>query len=215
MLQLETIVCNLIEEQCYIIWDDSSKNDCWIIDCGAPKEEELQYIFDFIEKKSLKPVRHLLTHGHFDHLWGSEGLRKRYQILPTLLQEEESTYKNSNILMHALLRTKKDFILPEIGEFLTDGQKLQLGNLTFEVIATPGHTPGGCCYYCKEAKALFSGDTMFYGSYGRTDFPGGNILQLTESLKKLLKLPDDTVVYPGHGPSTTIIGERSHYNFAD
>lgn len=208
MLKIVALPCNFIEENCYIIWDEGHSASCWVVDCGALGAEDVDMVVRFITSRGLNPVRHLLTHGHFDHIFGAQALFERYNLSPTLLKEERETYEQAPEQMRLLIPSGIDFGVPPVGELLCDKQTLTLGNLTFEVIATPGHTPGGCCYYCKEADTLISGDTLFRHSYGRTDLPGGNGMQLFNSLKKLLALPEQTKVYPGHGPTTTISEEQ-------
>lgn len=208
MLQIKIFQCNFIEENCYVLWDTEAKNTCWVVDCGAFYPEEVQTIVDFIEKEGMKPTRHLLTHGHFDHIFGAKAIWERYGVAPTLLQEELETYEKAPEQMRMLIREGFDFEVPSAGELLRDGDELILGRHKFCVLATPGHTPGGACYYCAEEGILLSGDTLFKHSYGRTDLPGGNAQQLFASLERLLQLPDDTRVLPGHGAITRIGEER-------
>lgn len=208
MVQIRVFRCNFIEENCYILWDDTAKEACWVVDCGAFYPQEVQFIADFMEKEGLRPVRHLLTHGHFDHIFGAKAIWDRYGVAPTLLREELETYEKAPEQMRLLIREGFDFEVPVAGELLQDGDELKLGQYLFRVIATPGHTPGGACYYCAEEGILLSGDTLFRHSYGRTDLPGGNFRQLSDSLERLMRLPEDTRVLPGHGPETRI-GEES------
>lgn len=208
MIQTRIFRCNFIEENCYVLWDTEAKNTCWVVDCGAFYPEEVQTIVDFIEKEGMKPTRHLLTHGHFDHIFGAKALWEHFGVAPTLLQEEVETYKRAPEIMRMLVPELPEFEIPPVGELLKDGDRLQLGRYTFSAIATPGHTPGGVCYYCAEEGMLLSGDTLFKHSYGRTDLPGGNAQQLFASLERLLQLPDDTRVLPGHGAITRIGEER-------
>ena len=204
MLQVRTFIFNFIEENCYVLWDDVQKDVCWVVDCGAQSAEEFNSLAEFLSSEGLVPTRHLLTHAHFDHVWGAKSLEERYGVCPTLLREELPVYEEMNLQVQTFLHRTFDIPLPPVGDFLSDGQKLQLGRYTFEVIATPGHTPGGCCYYCAEAGILLSGDTLFQGAYGRTDFPRGSMTVLRLSLLHLLQLPSATQVFPGHGPITTI-----------
>lgn len=208
MIQTRIFRCNFIEENCYVLWDTEAKNACWVVDCGAFYPEEVQTIVDFIEKEGMKPTRHLLTHGHFDHIFGAKAFWEHFGVAPTLLQEEVETYKRAPEIMRMLVPELPEFEIPPVGELLKDGDRLQLGRYTFSAIATPGHTPGGVCYYCAEEGMLLSGDTLFKHSYGRTDLPGGNAQQLFASLERLLQLPDDTRVLPGHGAITRIGEER-------
>ena len=139
-------------------------------------------IFKLLSEKGFTVEAILLTHGHFDHIGGAAELKKA-----------------SGTKVYA-------------DEWLTDGQTVETAGISFQVIATPGHTVGGCCYYCKEGGFLFSGDTLFEESVGRTDFPTGSMSSLVRSVKeKLFVLPEDTKVYPGHGGITTI-GREKQYN---
>ena len=209
MIQTRTFTFNFLEENCYVVWDDARKGACWVIDCGAQDAEEFKTLSQFLTSEGLTPVRHLLTHAHFDHVWGSMLLDSHYGLHPTLLREEFPVYDEMDKQILSLLRSDLKIPLPPVGEFLSDGQKLQLGGYTFEVIATPGHTPGGCCYYCAEAGLILTGDTLFQGAHGRTDFPRGCYEDLCQSLLHLQELPAATRVLPGHGPATTI-GKEAH-----
>lgn len=224
MLNLRIFKCNPLEENCYIIWPKKGSNSCIIIDFGAWRDEESEKIFQFLESEGLIPTHHLITHGHFDHIWGAFSLYERYGLRPEMLSAEQKTYENASKLLESLIPGAPKLVLPPHGELFDDGQVLNLGGskdklggseenlgigeFTCQVIGTPGHTPGGCCFYFKEAKLLVSGDTLFRHSYGRTDFPGGSSLHLYESLKRLMELPEDTRVLPGHGEETTIGEER-------
>lgn len=213
MLNIRIFKCNPLEENCYLIWGKNGSNECWIVDCGALEASEVAKICGFMDAEGLKPTRHLLTHGHFDHIFGAQALFERYGLRPCMLKEEISNYEKANDLMHALIPQWPAIQLPIAGELLKDGQELWLGEsenggIRFQVIATPGHTPGGCCYYCAEERVLLSGDTLFRQSYGRTDFPGGSTRQLMESLNQLMELPEEVRVLPGHGEATTIGEEK-------
>ena len=204
---IKRFVTNPIGENCYVVWDDTL--EAAIIDCGAWGEAREQKIAQFVEENGIQLRYALQTHMHFDHVLGIPFLRDKYGLQP---------------LCHALERPVYDFVptmarewfgmqvrepLVPIGDTLIDGQELTFGHTTVRVLFTPGHTPGGLCFYFPEAKALFSGDTLFQSSIGRSDLPGGNAEQLIQSIRtKILSLPDDVTVYPGHGPSTTVGDER-------
>ena len=209
MIQTRTFTFNFLEENCYVVWDDALRGACWVIDCGAQSAEEFETLSLFLISEGLTPVRHLLTHAHFDHVWGSMLLDRHYGLRPTLLREEFPVYDGMKEQVRSLLHIDIEIPLPPVEEFLSAGQLLQLGGYTFEVIATPGHTPGGCCYYCAETGLVLTGDTLFQGAYGRTDFPGGSYEDLRQSLLRLQELPAATRVLPGHGPATTI-GAEAH-----
>ena len=151
----------------------------------------------------------LLTHGHFDHIGGAAELKKASGAKVYALTEEKKICRTPELNLSAQM---PPVVTIEADEWLTDGQTVETAGISFQVIATPGHTVGGCCYYCKEGGFLFSGDTLFEESVGRTDFPTGSMSSLVRSVKeKLFVLPEDTNVYPGHGDITTI-GREKQYN---
>lgn len=206
-MQIKSFEFNLFGENTYLIWDDSSKQAA-AIDPGMMNYEEDDEISKFIEQKGLVLKYILLTHAHIDHTFGIEFLKNRYHagILGSkadypLAQQRAQQAK----MFHLRVETGSlDF-----DEFIRDGRKLFLGNEEIQVIATPGHSPGGVCFYIPEDKILISGDTLFRRSIGRTDLPGGDHATLIASVNKILNdLPADTIVYPGHGPATTIGEER-------
>lgn len=211
MLNIHTFKCNPLEENCYVIWPKNGSKRCFIVDCGAMEASNMAEICRFIESEGLIPVRHLLTHGHFDHIWGAFSVYEQYNLQPDMLSEELETYENASNFMRSLIPGMPEVRIPPHGELMADGQVISNGyakDLRCRVIATPGHTPGGCCYYFEEEKVLISGDTLFKHSYGRTDFPGGSSTQLLNSLRQLMELPDDVMVIPGHGETTTIGAEK-------
>ena len=201
-----TIQVGLYEVNCSILGEGGK---AWIVDPG----HEADRIASLLEKKGLEPAAILLTHAHFDHIGAVPGLLERFPSLPVYIGE-----KDMAVISHPMNQLPPDYppvkkpeSLRAIGQeslaALEDlGPLEQLEKL--EVIETPGHTPGGVCYYFPEEKLLLSGDTLFAGSVGRTDLPGGDMATLVESLKKLTALPDDTLVVPGHGPHTTIGAEK-------
>lgn len=206
-LNIRRFVTNPIGENCYVVWDDTL--EAAIIDCGAWGEDREQRIAHFIEEKGLRPRLALQTHMHFDHAMGLHFLNDTYGLQPQCHALEQSVYDYMPPMVLEWFGFQMRMPLVPLGETLTDGQEIQFGNTRLQVLFTPGHTPGGLCFYFPEAKALFSGDTLFQGSIGRSDLPGGDAEQLIQSIRtKLLSLPDDVTVYPGHGPSTTIGDER-------
>lgn len=208
MVRYSVIRCNFVEENCYILWEDGLRESCWLVDCGAWGPSDQQKIADYLLKEGLKVTRHLLTHGHFDHVMGCQWVYDRYGVGPTLLKEELDTYNNSCTHMRACFGVDLGFSVPPVVHTLCEGEEIMLGSARFQVLSTPGHTPGGCCYYCATEDLLLSGDTLFRRGVGRTDLPGGNGTQLYASLNKLLGLPESTIVLPGHGPATSIGEEK-------
>lgn len=162
---------------------------------------------DFVAQEHCRPIGLLNTHGHLDHIFGVNRGRSAWGVSLYLHADDVG------LLLHAsaqaqLFGLEMDEVLPP-EEVLHDGQVLSLNGYSIEVLHTPGHSPGGVCFYVREAGLLFSGDTLFQGSIGRTDLQGGDFGVLIQSIQQqLLVLPDDTVVLPGHGPQTTIGQER-------
>ena len=166
-------------------------------------------IFKLLSEKGFTVEAILLTHGHFDHIGGAAELKKASGTKVYALAEEKKVCRTPELNLSAQM---PPVVTIEADEWLTDGQTVETAGISFQVIATPGHTVGGCCYYCKEGGFLFSGDTLFEESVGRTDFPTGSMSSLVRSVKeKLFVLPEDTKVYQGHGDITTI-GREKQYN---
>ena len=206
MLNIHDFHCNPFGENCYLLWAGGGEGV--VIDPGFYDEEEFSAFKAYVgkEKISLKSI--WLTHGHFDHIYGVPFVIREYG-LPVLMSPEDKA-----ILPDALSMTERfGFRKPDlkfVTEDLLEGEKLTLGENAFQVICTPGHTPGGVCFYDEADKVLFSGDTLFAGSIGRTDHLGGDYdKEIVSVMDKLMGLPGDVDVLPGHGPKTTIAGERT------
>ncbi len=164
-----------------------------------------------LEKNGFQVKAILLTHGHFDHIWGVEEMKQATGALVYANEAEKEVLmdagKNVSAQMHRSCTLEADV-------YLQDGQEVELAGITFRMIATPGHTAGGCCYYVEEVGFLIAGDTLFQESVGRTDFPTGSMSTLVRSIReKLFVLPGETKVYPGHGDSTTIDYEQKYNPF--
>ena len=156
-----------------------------------------------------KPVGILLTHGHFDHIMAADEVRKKYNIPIYASEKEETTLLNPRVNLSAFGRGNCTL---DADVYLKDLEVVEMAGFSVQMIETPGHTVGSCCYYLKDEGVLFSGDTVFQGSVGRTDFPEGSTAAIVRSLHRLLDaLPDETEVYPGHDASTTI-GYEKRYN---
>ena len=193
-----TIQVGGFEVNCSIL---SENGKAWIVDPG----QEADRIIDLLAKKGLEPVAILLTHAHFDHIGGIPGLIEKFPGLPVYVHE-----KDAPMIGHPLNQLPPEY--PNTGSLkgLRSLRGLRrVEGLEVEIIETPGHTPGGVCYYFPKDKLLKSGDTLYAGSVGRTDLPGGDMATLMESLQKLTALPDDTLVIPGHGMHTRIALEKS------
>ncbi|WP_051904357.1 MBL fold metallo-hydrolase [Hippea jasoniae] len=202
-----TVVVGELEENCYIFVCDATKKAA-IIDPG----DEAEKIDDVITKNSIKPVVIVNTHGHFDHVGANAYFKEKYDIPLAIGKNDKELLLKSHVDAMVLFG-KNQPPSPAPDTLLKDGDIIEIGNEILEVIETPGHSPGSICLYNSKHNLLFSGDTLFYESVGRWDLPHSDRDALFESLQKLLKLPDNTVVYPGHGKSTTIAHERQFNPF--
>ncbi len=188
---------------CYFLYREGSDRVIFVdpADRGAD-------IYEALQKKGMQVEAILLTHGHFDHIWGAQKLRELSGAKIYALEEEKVVCQDAYVNISAQTG-RKATIDPDA--WLSDGQELMLADISVKVIATPGHTIGSCCYYVQEAGFLVAGDTLFGGSVGRTDFPTGSMGKLVRSIKeKLFVLPDETKVYPGHGEETDIATEKQY-----
>lgn len=208
MLQIETFVNRPIDENTYVVSDPATR-EAMIVDCGALFPDDQEAIADYIRREGLTVRLHVLTHGHFDHMFGAQWVADTYGVQPTLHSADTEFYTNAVAMVSAFFHRPISFPVPPIGETMAAGSRLQLGGSSWRVIHTPGHTPGGCCLYCVEQGILFSGDSIFRGSIGRTDMQGGDHRALVEALQNnVLTLPDGVKIYPGHGPATTVDYEK-------
>lgn len=202
MLNIKRFVCNMIQENCYVVSDETK--ECVIIDCGAFYEEERRAIVGYIRDSGLKPVHLLSTHGHIDHNFGINTIYEEFGLKPEVEASEQYLMDSLPEQARQIAGVTIDYKMPPVGKYLHDTDLIHFGSHTFTIISTPGHTKGGVVYYCKEENVAFTGDTLFRGSIGRTDLSGGNSFQIIQSLRMLAQLPDETVVLPGHGEKTTI-----------
>jgi len=206
MIKIEKFVVNPLGENSYLVYDETG--DCVFVDPGFYYDEEFAEIKEFIASNNLKPVGIVNTHCHFDHIMGVEWLRKEYGI-PFSAHEKDAFWIERAVEQGRMFGFEMNTVSP-INNFLTEQENYAFGNSVFEVIHVPGHSPGHVCLYNKESDTLLAGDVIFYGSIGRTDLPGGNYQDLISNIKsKLFVLPDNTVVYSGHGPETNLGFEKS------
>lgn len=211
MLKIKVIQVNPFGENCYIL--SNEQKEAAIIDCGAYEKVEYDAIKAYITEENLTPKYALLTHGHFDHIFGLAFLKREYGLLPYMHKADQNWYDHVNEVTISVFGQGLSEPLPEIGMYLQEGEIIKMGNDELKVIFTPGHTQGGVCFYNESQGLLFCGDTLFQNSIGRTDLEGGNQAQLIHSItSKLLILPDEVKVFPGHGGTTTIGSERK-YNY--
>ena len=209
-MKIKQIQNNPFQENTYIVWDEATL-EAAIIDCGALFPQEEERIEEFINDNELKVKYILNTHLHLDHCFGNAWAAERYEVLPMAHEDDE-------ILLARMGEQARMFGLPfevrteKLGRYLKDGDVLMLGNNEIKVIHTPGHSRGGLCFYISSTGWLISGDSLFEGSIGRTDLEGGSYATLIKSITEhLMILPEETVVYPGHGAYTTI-GEEKKCN---
>lgn len=202
---LKTVVVGPLEVNCYIIADEKSKDGA-VIDAGDNSDE----ILDVIKRNKLKLKYIINTHAHFDHI-GAIGKIKNATGAEFLIHEMEMHVLKTLPSQNLIFGIKVDSP-PSPDRFLKDNEKLMLGDLTLKILYTPGHSPGGICIYADNV--VFTGDTLFAGSIGRADLPGGDHNTLIASIKaKLLRLGDEVVVLPGHGQQSTIGDEREFNPF--
>lgn len=202
---IKCISVGIMATNCYIIYDDKLK-EALVVDPGY----ESNKIVKFIAENELKVKYVYLTHCHFDHILGATWIKDKLNVPITCLDKEEKNCKDENVTMGKKLLFKSVIINPD--KVFSEDDEIEIGSLRFKVIHTPGHTSGSSCLYGDGI--LISGDTLFKGTYGRCDFPTGNVYDIVNSIKtKLYKLPGDTLVYPGHGEATTIGSEMSNEEY--
>ena len=205
-IKIGRMMLGVCQTNCYFVYREGSSKVIFIDPADYGEQ-----IFKAMKDNGFEVAAILLTHGHFDHIWGCSRLRQLTSAPVYAYEGEEK------VLLSADLNVSADAgraCTVKANTLLKDGEEVTVEGMTFKVIATPGHTQGSCCYYFEEANMLISGDTLFEESVGRTDLPTGSMSTLVRSVKdKLFVLPDDTVVYPGHGDSTTIEHEKKYNPF--
>jgi hydroxyacylglutathione hydrolase len=205
MLQVQAFPNNPFQENTYIVYQEGG--DCAIIDPGMYTAAEQNAVVNFIKQHNLKPVMALATHCHIDHVLGNKFVFDQYGLIPQFHKGElpllnDAPTRGSQFGMRYELSPPPETFLPETGTINLAGSELQL-------IFAPGHSPAHLCFYAVRENFLIAGDVLFRGSIGRTDLPGGDFKTLINNIEtKLFILPDDCVVYPGHGPDTTIGYEK-------
>jgi hydroxyacylglutathione hydrolase len=200
-MEIYRMVFSPIEVNTYILADESG--DCAVIDCGCYGSSESSKLEKFLKDRHLNPVLLLNTHCHLDHIFGNRFMLDRYN-LRTLSGKEDEINRISAVAHAGLFGLEMDEP-PEPGGFIEDGSNISFGSTVLVALKVPGHSPGSIAFYSEKDKCVFTGDALFSGSIGRTDLTGGDYDTLIISIRtRLLVLPCDTVVYPGHGDSTTI-----------
>ena len=202
---VKKMIVGPVRTNCYIVYMEGSK-EAVLVDPG----EDAFQIENKLKELSLTPAAILLTHGHFDHIGAVRTLKAHFGM-PVYAYRDEKQILTSDMNLARMIGGER--VSVQADHYLTDGFLLQVAGMQFQLIHTPGHTVGSCCYLLREEKILFSGDTLFYHSHGRTDFPTGSQSAIIRSIiDKLLVLEEDTVVYPGHEGDTTIGSEKMIYD---
>lgn len=205
MISIKSFTFSPVRENTYVLYNEQGA--CLIIDPGFYFPEEREELKTFIDSKGLKPEKLINTHCHLDHVFGNKYLAEDYGLVLHIHPEEEGMLQmapSSGLMFNLPFDNYRGKFV-----FLREGDEVRLGDDVLEVIEAPGHSPGSICFYCRKQNFIISGDVLFNRSIGRTDLPRGDHDLLIKNIKeKLFALPDETVVYSGHGPTTTIGEEK-------
>lgn len=208
-MKIDCLMLGEYQTNCYVLRSSDGADDCLIVDPGLGSEE----LIAFLSERKITPVAVVLTHGHIDHIAGIAALRESYPAIEVLIHELDAEMltepaANLSSMMGRAFATEPAEVL------LKDGSVIDRAGVNLQVLHVSGHSPGGICLYSSEHAVVFTDDALFAESIGRTDFPGGSMPELLDSIRReLWPLPDETVVYPGHGPSSTIAREKAHNPF--
>lgn len=211
MADVVKLTFNDFQENTYIVYDMTG--ECVIFDPGCYRRHEEEELTGKIKELGLKPVRLINTHCHLDHVFGNKFVAEHYQLGLEIHEGELPVLQAvpQICMMYGLPPAAPS---PDPSRFITVGEVIEFGNTRLETLFTPGHSPASVSFFCRESGFVIAGDVLFYGSIGRTDLPGGDFDTLISSIKtQLLTLPDETMVYPGHGPHTTVAFERENNPF--
>ncbi len=213
MLHTRIFRFNPLETNCTVLWTDGNPS-CLIVDPGMSSPEGVQELVGFLKEKGLTPEAVLLTHGHFDHYWGVDHLLEQFPV-PVYLHPADKDIMSQVTHNFRGMENSFSFLKRRFETVdLQDNQEFTMVGTNWKVLHTPGHTPGSVCFYAASDSLLLSGDTLFAGSIGRTDLPGGDYDTLMHSIQtRILILPGDTDVIPGHGQPTTIAREGMYNPF--
>ena len=208
-MKVDRLVIGDFETNCYVLRNSEQAQTCLIIDAGLDAES----LMAFLDQHELTPDILIFTHGHVDHIAGIDTLREKFPAMTTYIHKLDSNLL-SDAVGNLSFMTGGSFTAEKADYLVEEGDEIDRAGIKLRVIHTPGHTPGGICLYAEQEGVIFVGDTLFAGSVGRTDFPGGDMDKLIDGIKrKLFILPEKTVVYPGHGPQTTIGREKADNPF--
>ncbi len=210
MITVKSFIFNSFQVNCYLLYDETKA--CVIVDPSCYEKSEAEYLAAFIEKENLNPVHIINTHAHIDHILGNPHIFRLYGLRPWYHSGSAPFILTAQEVAASFAYTLRD--MPEPAGHLTDGDRISFGNSHLQVLHTPGHADGHICLYNDKQGFVLTGDVIFRDTIGRTDLPTGNFDLLMQSIRsKLFVLPDDTVVYPGHGPDTTIGYEKRNNPF--
>lgn len=205
-LRVEQYVVGPVMTNCYFAINEDTR-EMFVVDPG----DEAAKLIEKIKEKDVTPVAVLLTHGHFDHASAAKAVAETFGIKIYAEEHEKETLENPSINLSGMAGGQEVY---SADCYVKDGEVLNLAGFEIKALYTPGHTKGGCCYYIEKEQTVFSGDTLFNSSVGRTDFPGGSASVLLRSIEeKLMPMPGQTKVYPGHNDTTTIGWEKQYNPF--
>lgn len=213
MLNIQRFVCNMLQENCYVVSDETK--ECMIVDCGAFYPEERNAIADYIDSNGLKPVVLVATHGHLDHNFGNSFILQKYGLKVALHHSDVKLLAGASRQAMKFYGFQLEEEMPKAGRELSEGDTVKVGKHTFTVIETPGHSRGSIFLFSKEDNLAFSGDTLFRNSIGRTDFDEGSMFMMIQTLRSISQMPDTIRILPGHGEETTMGEELAHNPYLD
>lgn len=213
MIHVQRFVCNMFQENTFVVSDETK--ECIIVDCGVFYEEERRALLSYIREQQLTPRHLLATHGHVDHHFGDDFIYQEFGLVVEVPAADQRLMEKLPRQAVMFLGDASDIQMPTHCKYLNENDVITFGNHTVSIIPTPGHSPGSVVFYLADERLALTGDTLFHLSIGRTDLEGGSMMQLIQSLRSLVQVPDDTIVLPGHGENTTIGDELKMNPFID